>query len=191
MPNSWHMTPPRVSPDHLRCPFACGDRMSGMGPTLSDRFQGCLLGLAVGDALGAPVEGMSEVEIIGLHGRITELSGGGGWALGEYTDDTSMMLAIARSIAALGRFSPEDVAERFLEWFEAGAKGIGHTTFVALNEMRSGVPWRQAGQNAHRLLREKSAGNGSLMRSAPVALLHHRDPEWMVKDTLNSSIITH
>jgi ADP-ribosyl-[dinitrogen reductase] hydrolase len=102
-----------------------------------------------------------------------------------------MMLAIARSIAALGRFSPDDVAGRFLEWFLAGAKGIGQTTFAALNELRSGVPWRQAGQNAHRLLREKSAGNGSLMRCAPVALLHYRDQERLVRDTLNSSIITH
>lgn len=162
-----------------------------MTPSLQERFQGCLLALAVGDALGAPVEGLGAAEIARSYGRVTGLVGGGGWAPGEYTDDTSMMLAIARSIAARGRFDPEDVAEGFVEWFETGAKGIGRTTYVALNELQYGVPWRQAGLNAHRLLREMSAGNGSLMRCAPIALLHYQDRERLVRDSLDSSIITH
>jgi ADP-ribosylglycohydrolase len=72
--------------------------------------------------LGAPVEGLTPLDIIGLRGRITELSGGGRWAPGEYTGDTSMMLAIARSIAALECFSPKDVADAFWRGSRRGPK---------------------------------------------------------------------
>jgi len=158
-----------------------------------DRFRGCLVGLAVGDALGAPVEGLGPEEIQRRYGRVTELMGGGwlGLGPGEWTDDTAMMLCIARSIVDKGRFDPNDVAQKFLGWFEAGALGIGRTTYVALEALRRGASWQDAGRMAHDRLGGLSAGNGSIMRCAPIALLDGKDPERLIRDSIDSSLITH
>jgi len=156
-------------------------------------FRGCLVGVAVGDALGAPVEGMGPGEIERRYGRVTELFGGGwlGLGLGEWTDDTAMMLCIARSIVEKGRFDPEDVSLKFLGWFEAGALGIGRTTYVALDALRRGATWQDAGRIAHDRLAGMSAGNGSIMRCAPIALLDAKDPESLIRHSIDSSLITH
>jgi ADP-ribosyl-[dinitrogen reductase] hydrolase len=167
-----------------------------MTPTevsLVSRFRGCLVGLGVGDALGAPVEGMSRLEIKRRYGRVAEMLGGGWHGLppGGYTDDTAVMLCIARSIVDRGCFDPEDVADKFLRWFNAGPVGIGRTTWIALSEMKRGASWREAGRIAHGRLGGLSAGNGSIMRCAPIALLHFNDYEMLVKDSIESSILTH
>jgi ADP-ribosyl-[dinitrogen reductase] hydrolase len=160
---------------------------------LLSRFEGCLVGLAVGDALGAPVEGMSRAGIETVHGRLKDMVGGGWHGLppGHYTDDTAMMLCIARSIVEKGCFDPEDAARRFLEWFDAGPIGIGRTTWIALSAMKEGASWREAGEIAHQRLGGLSAGNGSIMRCAPIGLLDFMHPETLVEDSGNSSIITH
>ena len=161
-------------------------------PLLS-RFEGCLTGLAVGDALGAPVEGTSRAGIETVHGRLKDMVGGGWHGLppGHYTDDTAMMLCIARSIVEKKRFDPEDAARKFLEWFDAGPIGIGRTTWIALSAMKDGASWEEAGEIAHRRLGGLSAGNGSIMRCAPIGLLDFMHPERLVEDSINSSIITH
>jgi len=161
--------------------------------TLLSRFEGCMVGLAVGDALGAVVEGMSSAEIKRRYGRITEMLGSGWHGLppGGYTDDTAMMLCIARSIVEKGRFEPRDVAIKFLGWFDAGPVGIGRTTWIALSSMKSGASWDEAGRIAHERLGGMSAGNGSIMRCAPIGLLDFRHRERLVKDSIDSSKITH
>jgi ADP-ribosyl-[dinitrogen reductase] hydrolase len=160
---------------------------------LLSSFRGCLVGLAVGDALGAPVEGMSRAEIQRVHGTLTEMTGGGWHGLepGGYTDDAAMMLCIARSIAARGYFDPQDVAARFVDWFDAGPVGIGRTTWIALSEMKRGASWREAGRIAHERLGGKSAGNGSIMRCAPVGLLHFERRDRLIRDSIDSSVMTH
>ena len=170
------------------CGFLRGDRVDTI-----DRFRGCLVGVAVGDALGAPVEGMWREEIERRYGRVTELFSGGwlGLGPGEWTDDTAMMLCIARSIVEKGRFEPGDVALKFLDWFEAGALGIGRTTYVALDALRRGATWQDAGRIAHDRLAGMSAGNGSIMRCAPIALLDAKDPESLIRHSIDSSLITH
>lgn len=158
-----------------------------------ERYRGCLVGLAVGDALGAPVEGMGREEIARRYGRVRELFSGGwlGLGAGEWTDDTAMMLCIARSIVEKGRFDPEDIALKFLGWFRAGALGIGRTTWVALEALRGGAPWQDAGRIAHQRLGGLSAGNGSIMRCAPIALLDAKNHERLIKESIDSSLITH
>jgi len=158
-----------------------------------ERFRGCLVGVAVGDALGAPVEGMGREEIARRYGRVQDLFGGGwlGLGPGEWTDDTAMMLCIARSIVEKGRFDPEDVAKKFLGWFRAGALGIGRTTWVALDALGGGASWREAGRIAHERLGGLSAGNGSIMRCAPIALLNANNAERLIGDSIDSSLITH
>lgn len=151
------------------------------------------MGLAVGDALGAPVEGMWREEIERQYGRVTEFFGGGwlGLGPGEWTDDTAMMLCIARSIVEKGRFDLEDVAQKFLGWFQAGALGIGRTTWVALEALSRGASWQDGGRIAHQRLGGLSAGNGSIMRCAPIGLLDAKNPERLIEDSIASSLITH
>ena len=147
----------------------------------------------MGDALGAPVEGMWREDIERQYGRVTEFFSGGWLGLrpGEWTDDTAMMLCIARSIVEKGRFDPEDVAQKFLGWFQAGALGIGRTTWVALEALSRGASWQDVGRIAHHRLGGLSAGNGSVMRCAPIGLLDAKNHERLIEDSIASSLITH
>lgn len=158
-----------------------------------DKFLGCLLGLAVGDALGAPVEGWTSDAITSKYGRLTEMIGSEQRRLqpGETTDDTAMMLCIARSIVAAGTFDPKEVAQQFVHWFRTDGSGIGRTTYTAVSLLEQGYSWQEAGLIAHSVLGTNSATNGSIMRCAPVALLHWNDRQRLIADSITSSLITH
>lgn len=138
-----------------------------------DRQRGALIGLAVGDALGAAVEFMPP----GRFPPVTDYRDGGphGIGPGEWTDDTSMALALADSIATAG-WSLEDQLNRYVEWWRHGKYSvngkcfdIGMTTRVALATfVRERDPLRCG------LSGERSSGNGSIMRLAPVPICFHR-----------------
>jgi ADP-ribosyl-[dinitrogen reductase] hydrolase len=159
-----------------------------------DRCQGVLLGLAVGDALGAPLEFKQAEEILRDYGGpVRNMLGGGflGWDLGEWTDDTAMAVCIGESILSQGCFDPADVAARFLRWFQSGPRDVGNTISVAMHALASGEQWDRAGRWAHEQLGGKSAGNGAIMRCAPIALLDYRAPERLIEDSVKSALITH
>ncbi len=163
-------------------------------PTLDiQRYTGCLVGLGVGDALGAPLEFMSRERIHQIHGRVTEMLGGGWLRLrpGEYTDDTEMALILARSIVDQGRFDPEDVVRRFAEWLARGPKDAGITTRATLTAVLEGVPWEEASYQVYVKQGGKNAGNGGLMHCAPVALLNACHLDRLVADSLTSCRLTH
>ncbi len=159
-----------------------------------DRFQGCLVGLAVGDALGGPLEFMSASQIEDSCGGPVRDMVGGGWLdlrPGEYTDETQMMLCLAESIVAQKSFEMEDVARRLLAWYKSGPKNIDNITRTALAELEKGVPWREAGMIANQRLHGRTAGNGSLLRCAPIGLYRHRDYHRLIRDSIDGSCITH
>jgi ADP-ribosyl-[dinitrogen reductase] hydrolase len=161
--------------------------------TVRDRFHGCLLGLAVGDALGATVEHLERAEIQFRFGLHTEIVGEGWLGLepGEVTDDTEMALCIARSLVAQGRVDPEDIARRFVAWFLTGPKDVGNTVAASLLGIIRGEPWEEAASRVYCATPEKAAGNGSLMRTAPVALFYSWRPRALVQASLDVSRITH
>jgi ADP-ribosyl-[dinitrogen reductase] hydrolase len=103
--------------------------MAGHDETLTtrDRFRGALLGLAVGEALGAPADFLTAAQIEERYGVITEMLGGGchDVAPGETTDATEMMLCLAESLADRRAFDPEDIMERYLAWFDGTPRGGG------------------------------------------------------------------
>ena len=124
-----------------------------------DKFRGCLLGLALGDALGAPYEGMTGPIIFDLE---KVLSSG----TLSFTDDTMMALCIARSIIAKKCFDPKDIAENYLKWFLSGdLRGIGITVYKALSNYLRSRDWKACG-----IIDFWAAGNGVAMRVAPIAL---------------------
>jgi ADP-ribosyl-[dinitrogen reductase] hydrolase len=164
-------------------------------PDLEDRYRGCLLGLACGDALGGSVEFESRAEIAAEHpDGVREFIGGGPWRLapGEVTDDTQMTLALARSLARGGPYDMEDIGQQFLAWMQSGPKDIGNQTHAALALLARGTPWDEAGEQIQReALPKGAAGNGSIMRCAPVALRFRTEPEAIVQASRDTSRITH
>ena len=158
--------------------------------TTAMRYQGCLMGLAAGDAVGTTVEFKQP----GSFPAVTDLVGGGPFRLnpGEWTDDTSMALCLADSLITCGGFDPGDQMDRYLRWRDDGylsSNGrcfdIGITVSDALNRYRTtGEPF--AGSTD-----PYSAGNGSLMRLAPVPLFFASDPEYAIHMSGESSRTTH
>ncbi|MGJ8638008.1 MAG: ADP-ribosylglycohydrolase family protein [Opitutaceae bacterium] len=138
---------------------------------IENRLSGCLFGLACGDAVGTTVEFKER----GTFEPLTDMVGGGPFNLlpGEWTDDTSMALCLATSLVDCEDFDPRDQMERYCRWHQDGylsSNGvcfdIGGTVQSALRMFRfSGNPF--AGSTD-----EFSAGNGSLMRLAPIPIFY-------------------
>ncbi|MBQ9169147.1 MAG: ADP-ribosylglycohydrolase family protein, partial [Oscillospiraceae bacterium] len=128
--------------------------------------------VAVGDALGAPLEFMSADAIQKQHGRVTEMISGGWLNVepGEVTDDTQMTMAVARGIVE----DPEDpvhaIGQNFIEWFESGPKDVGGTCAAAIAEAMSRnaeteEEWKLVGAHVNLIMIGRTGGNGALMRT--------------------------
>ncbi len=139
-----------------------------------DRALGALLGLAVGDAIGTTLE----FAVRDSQPRRTGMTGGGPFGLtaGQWTDDTAMALALADSLIADPGLDDHDLMTRFLAWYEKGDYSctgrcfdIGVTTRLAL------LRFQETGNPESGSRDPRSAGNGSLMRLAPVAISNWRD----------------
>jgi ADP-ribosyl-[dinitrogen reductase] hydrolase len=159
-----------------------------------DRAEGVLLGLACGDALGRPVEFETPARILAQYGEVTEMLADGTWGQpkGTVTDDTEMALCVARSLVDCGGFDPADVAARFVAWYESGPFDVGETTASALRRIRDDEQWDVAGQRVWEESSEGSnAGNGSLMRAAPLAVAFASREDRLVDASETSSRITH
>jgi ADP-ribosyl-[dinitrogen reductase] hydrolase len=162
---------------------------------LVDRARGVLVGLACGDALGAPVEFESR-ETIDDHfpDGLRDFTSGGWMDVepGELTDDSLTMLALAESLVVSGPANLDDFGERLVAWAEGNPKDIGNTTRLAIDYLRQGLPWHEAGERA---LAERgsdqAASNGSLMRCAPVAIRYRNHPELLREISLATSRVTH
>lgn len=160
----------------------------------SDRANGVLLGLACGDALGRPVEFASASEISAEHGRLDEMVGHGTWnqPAGTITDDTEQALCIARSLVEQQDFDPADIADRFVAWYDSGPFDIGKMTMKALSRLKHGDAWNEAGQHVWESSPEgQNAGNGSVMRSPPLAIPYASDWDRLAEMSRHSSQITH
>jgi ADP-ribosyl-[dinitrogen reductase] hydrolase len=168
--------------------------MTGKSAVLSDRVAGVLVGMACGDALGAGYEFGGPL----ADDYVVEMAGGGamGWRPGEWTDDTSMAIAVARAAANgedLRDESTQDaVVLGWLTWM-ATAKDVGIQTRHVLSAVSASAPAASAAAAAlgHHERRGRSGGNGSLMRTAPVALAFLDDPSGLVAAARAISSLTH
>jgi ADP-ribosylglycohydrolase len=155
-----------------------------------ERYRECLLGLATGDALGTTLEFTRP----GSFAPIDDMIGGVPFDLkpGQWTDDTSKALCLAESLIERRGFDPTDQMERYVRWFRKGHLSsagwcfdIGGTTCAALLRfMDGGNPY--AGSTAL-----SAAGNGSIMRLAPVPLYFAADPAGAIERAADSSRTTH
>lgn len=151
-------------------------------------FAGCLVGSAVGDALGAPAEFVSR-EVLDRQ-PITEMTGGGffNWAPGQVTDDTAMMLCIAHSLVTKNGVDLMDIAHRLVEWADSNPPDIGNHTRRALQSIKNTGRWDGGCQIKNQ---ENSAGNGSVIRTAPCGLIFREDTSARAKVAGLISKITH
>ena len=155
----------------------------------SDRFTGALLALACGDALGAPAEFMTRTQMRSAFGTLRNMVGGGrfGWARGQWTDDTAMTLCVAEGILEAPDDPVEAVGRRFLAW-QKTAKDVGATISEALRRYRGS--WPEASSSTSAAKSGRAAGNGSLMRTLPVALAYP-DRGRMLRQAARISAMTH
>jgi ADP-ribosyl-[dinitrogen reductase] hydrolase len=160
---------------------------------LRDRYCGALLGLAVGEALGAPAEFLTCDQVVERFGVLTEMVGGGCYnvAPGETIDATERMLCLAESLVATGGFDPEDIMARYVAWFDSRPRDVSLTVRTVILALHSGTSWDLASRRAHEILGSPTAGNGSLMRCAPLALRFAGDDERRAQLSLRESVLTH
>lgn len=155
-----------------------------------DRAIGCFIGLAVGDALGAPVEFKEYGEFVPL----TDYRAGGVFQLppGYWTDDTSMALCLADSILAIDQLDEQDLLERFCRWYEHGENSstgecfdIGLTTRAALERFMAIGTYRPSVDDP------RASGNGCIMRQAPVHVRWFRNRSAALSAARRQCLTTH
>jgi ADP-ribosyl-[dinitrogen reductase] hydrolase len=159
-----------------------------------DRLRGALIGLAIGDALGAAIE----FKLPGSFKPVMGFREGGphGLAAGEWTDDTSMALALAESLSK-GEFNLDDQAGEYLEWYRTGKYSVnGHCFDIGIQTSRALTRFEAYGDvNSSGDPSEQASGNGSIMRLAPVAMryssLYPTDIAQLGEYCDQSSIPTH
>ena len=138
-----------------------------------DRVEGILLGLAIGDALGFPVETQSSQEIAGRYGRLTDyvpampnrLSPGA--PAGTCTDDTQLSMAVMEALAETGAPNLDVIARWHIKAYEDTTLGWGSSTREAVERLRAGDSYLESGKSANP---KRGTGNGVVMKLAPVIL---------------------
>ena len=165
-----------------------------------NRIAGALYGVAVGDALGAPLEFMSKEEIARRHGRVTEMIGGGWLNVepGEITDDTQMTLAVAEGIADKPGYPFPAIGHRFVEWMESGPKDIGGTCGSSIARIASKShqgatskdKWHRAARDTAKTNGGRSGGNGALMRTVYPGL-YYTSKETAARVAMDIGRMTH
>jgi len=148
-----------------------------VAPDVEGRGLGCLVGLAIGDAVGTTLEFTRR----DARPPLTDMVGGGpfGLAPGQWTDDTAMALALAASLIARPDFNAHDLMQRFTDWWREGEYSCTGTCFdIGTTTQQALVRYRETGDPDAGATDPLSAGNGSLMRLAPVALLGVAGGDW-------------
>jgi ADP-ribosyl-[dinitrogen reductase] hydrolase len=163
--------------------LACDDRA-----LILDRFKGTLVGCAVGDALGAPVEGMPSTVIAEIYGRVTDFLDER-FGAGRVTDDTQMTVSLAQSFIEIGRFDLEHAAFKLGRWMQFSDRGVkkargpGLASATACRRLYEGATPLESGL--------PSAGNGAAKRVSPVGLLYHHDPQMLKRAAVEQALLTH
>ena len=157
---------------------------------VEDRVKGAMLGLAIGDAMGAPVEFRPR----GKFAPVTGFRDGGPFKLkaGQWTDDTAMALCLAQSLIDCHGMDAKDQMDKYLRWVNDGymactdrSVGIGQTVLRSLSRYHKTQEPYQGDP------KPKYAGNGCIMRLAPVPIYYHIDAKAAMLESINSVRTTH
>lgn len=159
---------------------------------LKNRFKGALFGLACGDSVGAiaewkPKEWLLQNPVTGMQDNPTH-----GLKAGQFTDDTSMALCLAQSLIDHDGTNQLDQMKKYSLWYMQGymgcnnkCNGIGRTTRLSIEE------FLKTGQYIAIDTNPEKAGNGSIMRLAPLPMFYFQDFNSLIKNTIKSTRVTH
>lgn len=154
---------------------------------LRDRFLGSLLGLAVGDALGAPYETLTAHEIFHEFGPPDVVASNPSGDTLRYTDDTQMMIGVAEALVEHGRIEPDALARAFAVNYRPD-RGYGKGARRIIETIQAGGDWRAA---AETVFPGGSLGNGAAMRVSPVGVVFCDDPDQVWEQARLSALPTH
>jgi ADP-ribosyl-[dinitrogen reductase] hydrolase len=161
--------------------------------TIKSKFIGCMLGVAIGDALGKQNEGLTRSDILRCslitdYGKAKAGCPGDKLEAGQYTDDTEQMLVLARSLIECRGFDPADFSKRLAKWGKDAMSDpirksfVGPSSSVSISRLNSGMSWQDSGSDI--------PSCGSAMRVAPIGLFY-KDLDEVEKYAALSSIPTH
>ncbi|MBN2167952.1 MAG: ADP-ribosylglycohydrolase family protein [Actinobacteria bacterium] len=156
--------------------------------SFTDKFIGTLLGCAIGDALGAPVEGLPSTEIKSRYGTVNEYLDER-FGRGRITDDTQMTIVLSQALIEAGRFEPDHTARKFGHWMELSdkgikeARGVGQACGTACRRLYEGASLQESGVC--------SAGCGAAMRVSPIGLRYCGDLDELKRAAVEQAHITH
>lgn len=151
-----------------------------------NRYRGALVGFMVADSLGSTTEFMTPAEVKEKYGVHQEIIGGGAfdWPKGSVTDDSEMTLCVVRSLVTCGSYNLQDIASRFVDWFNSDPVDIGCTVWDGLEL------YTQTGE-LQRPYSYDQAGNGGLMRELPLILYFANQRDAMLQAVVEQARLTH
>lgn len=160
---------------------------------IKNRFIGCLVGLAVGDAYGTTYEFKSRTKMPSAESLPNEITGGGPFDMkpGEWTDDTSMALCLAESLTEKG-WAPHDQMYRYTKWWQEGYNSVKGECFDIGGATSSALRFYNE-TNGEFIKNGQAAGNGTLMRLAPIPMFFYckDDCIYTLKRCADQSSMTH
>jgi len=148
-----------------------------------DKFQGSLLGLAIGDTLGRPFEGKLRSEIYSNFNSFEEFIQNKKNLFKTYTDDTQLTLHTAEALIRGNGFNLNNFISEYVKWLDDPPIGAGYGCISSIKKLKYGIPWEEAASN--------SGGNGTAMRIAPIGLFYYKDLKGLKFAAIKSSILTH
>ncbi len=155
---------------------------------LQDRGRGVMLGVAVGNLLGLPVEGRSSRQIQEMHPNgVRDINPAE--ASRPMDDDPAQAVELAEALLETGNL-PSRFAARLIAWRSVNGRGMGRLTRQSIAQLADGVPPPVAAYAVYRA-RGGTASNGGIMRCTPVAIAQRRRPDRLVRDTADTCAVTH
>lgn len=154
-----------------------------MSIDLLDKFQGTLIGVAIGDTLGHPFEGKLRAKIYSYFKDFNEFIQEYRDIFKTYTDDTQLTIHTAKAIIQGNGFNTYNFIQEYVRWLDDPPIGPGYGCISSIRKLKYGVPWKEAASN--------SGGNGTAMRIAPIGLFYSQDLKGLKTTAIKSSIITH
>ncbi|TFG18042.1 MAG: hypothetical protein EU531_01555 [Promethearchaeota archaeon] len=148
-----------------------------------DKFKGTLLGVAIGDTLGRPFEGLIRKRIHSQFKDFKNFIKNNRKMFYSYTDDTQLTLHTAQALIDGWGFKMDYLIREFVNWLDDPPIGPGFGCLSSIQKLAYGIDWKDAAS--------KSGGNGTAMRVAPIGLFYSNDPKALEHAAIQSSIITH
>ncbi len=154
-----------------------------MGFNYLNKFDGTLLGVAIGDTLGHPFEGVLRKDIKSRFDNFEEFIQNNKKLFNTYTDDSQLTLHTAKALIQGNGFTYDNFIKEYIRWLNDPPIGPGYGCISSIRKLKQGISWQQAASN--------SGGNGTAMRIAPIGLFYCKNIKELKKYSIESSKITH